>query len=37
MQCHPCYTLFHFTDEMIEGYGMGTSQLKERKSLFDVR
>ena len=32
-----CYTLFNFTDEMIEGYGMGSSKLKEKKSLFDVR
>ena len=32
-----CYTLFNFTNEMIEGYGMGTAQLKERKCLFDVR
>ncbi len=32
-----CYTLFNFSDEMIEGYGMGSDQLKERKSLFDVR
>ena len=32
-----CYTLFNFSDEMIEGYGMGSAQLKERKCLFDVR
>ena len=32
-----CYTLFNFSDEMIEGYGMGSAQLKERKCLFDAR
>ena len=32
-----CYTLFNFSDEMIEGYGIGSSQLKEERCLFDVR
>tara|TARA_B100000519_G_scaffold203428_1_gene226701 strand:+ start:7809 stop:8321 length:513 start_codon:yes stop_codon:yes gene_type:complete len=33
----PCYTLFHFSDEIIEGYGMGSAELSKKKCLFNVR
>ena len=32
-----CYTLFNFSDEIIEGYGMGSADLKDKKCLFNVR
>ena len=32
-----CYTLFSFSDEIIEGYGMGSADLKDKRCLFNVR